>query len=177
MRMRSGLTALAGLVLTACAAGPGEIDNWPITGAEANAISGEVKDVLCAAGGDCPADCGGGARQLGIQTTEGFVLVAKNLTNYTGGADELIAHCGDVVDINGLFTTHQGVRFFQVQNVRTPGGPWKKAREFNAAWAERSGKPQSLAGRWYFNDDRVDAVLEKDGRLGLGPEADEEFFN
>ena len=104
------------------------------------------------------------------------MLVAKNLNNYSGGTDELWPFCGEVVEINGLFTEHQGVRFFQVQNVRPPGGEWLKATRYAQAWSERSGKPASLVGNWQDHDDRVQEIIERDGHLGLGPEADQEYF-
>jgi len=169
--------SVTALVLSACASGPGKIASWPITGAEQAALSGDVVDVLCELSGNCVEDCGAGSRQLGIKTDDnGLVLVGKNLTNYTGAVDELIGYCGRSVEINGLFTEHQGVRFFQVQNMREPGGQWIKATQFNQAWAERSGKGVGLAGKWHRNDDRVDAVIAKDGRLGLGVEADKDYF-
>ena len=168
---------VVGVSLGACSAGPGGIDNWPITAADEQLLSGEIVDVLCDLSGNCAEDCGAGSRQLAIKDEQaGTVLVAKNLTTYTGAVDELSQFCGDVVEINGLFTTHAGVRIFQVQNFREPGGSWKKAREYSQAWAARSGQPVSRARKWYFSDERVDAILEADGRLGLGPEADEEYF-
>lgn len=75
-----------------------------------------------------------------------------------------------------MFTEHQGIRFFQVQNVRTPGGQWQKGTRYLQTWSERSGKSPSVASKWYKNDDRVKDVLEKDGRLGLGQAADEAYF-
>ncbi len=171
------LIVVSALLLTACASGPGKIANWPITAAEQAALSGSVVDVLCELSGNCADNCGDGSRQLGIKTgDQGLILISKNLTNYTGAADELIGFCGRPVEINGLFTDHEGVRFFQVQNMREPGGQWKKATQFNQAWAKRSGKPVGLAGKWYLNDGRVDEVLTKDGRLGIGIDADEEYF-
>ena len=165
------------LFLAGCATAPGEIASWPVTNAEKSGITGEVVDVQCELTGNCADNCGAGSRQLAIKTDElGTVLVAKNLNNYSGGVDELLPFCGQLVDVNGLFTEHQGVRFFQVQNVRSPGGAWVKATRYAQAWAERSGKAPSLAGSWEVHDDRIKEVLERDGRLGLGPEADQEYF-
>ncbi len=164
-------------LLAACATPPGEIDSWPVTNAQKNGFSGEVVDVLCELNGNCPDNCGEGTRQLAIKTeSAGTVLVAKNLNNYSGASDELWPFCGEVIEINGLFTEHQGVRFFQVQNVREPGGDWLKATRFAQAWAERSEKPVSLAGNWQDHDERVQEIIDRDGRLGLGPEADQEYF-
>jgi len=165
----------AGLFLSGCATPAGEIETWSITDAEKAEFSGKVVDVLCEVNKNCVDNCGDGGRQLGIKTEDkGTVLVSKNLTNYSGAADELLPFCNKVVDVNGLFTAHKGVRFFQIQNVRTPGGQWRKATHYLNEWAERSGKPPS--NNWQNQDERVKDILERDGRLGLGLEADNQYF-
>ena len=165
------------LFLAGCATKAGDVSSWPVTNAEVNEFSGEVVDILCELTGNCIDKCGEGKRQLGIKSQDiGTVLVSKNLTFYTGAAEELWPYCGQVVNVNGLFTEHQGVRFFQVQNVRPPGGEWQKATRYHQAWAERSGKSPSLASKWYKHDDTVKDTLERDGRLGLGLETDQEYF-
>ncbi len=176
----SGLAAVTSLVVLAagCATAPGDIQKWSVTNAEARALTGTVVDVQCELSGNCPDACGAGKRQLAIKTEDqGVVLAAKNLNFYSGAADELSPFCGQVVEVNGLFTENRGIRFFQVQNVRTPGGQWQKGTRYLQAWSERSGKSPSVASKWYNNDDRVKDVLEKDGRLGLGQAADDEYFN
>ncbi len=169
----------AALLLAGCATPVGEVENWPITGAEKNQFSGEVVDVLCELNGNCIDQCGEGKRQLAIKTKNnklGTVLVAKNLTNYSGAADELWQFCGQQVELNGLFTEHRGVRFFQVQNLRASGGEWQRANNFLNAWAAQSGKPPQQAINWQEHDERVKAIIERDGRLGLGTAADEAYF-
>lgn len=166
------------LLMTSCAVGVGGIESWPVTNAEKSQFSGRVVDVLCELGGNCTDNCGEGSRQLAVKSLDaGTVLVAKNLTNYTGAADELWQYCGQVVELNGLFTAHNDVRFFQVQNVRPPGGEWQKATRFLQAWAERTGKSLALAPNWQSHDDRVQEIIERDGILGLGQQADDEYFN
>lgn len=162
---------------SACATPPGGIEPWPITNADGQTFTGEVVDILCEQLGNCVENCGEGSRQLALKTEQaGVVLVAKNLTNYSGAADELWPYCGQDLQVSGLFTAHQGIRFFQVQNLRLPGSPWVKATRYNEAWVERSGKPSTLAKDWQYVDDRVKAVIERDGVLGLGREADQEYF-
>jgi len=166
------LTFLAG-----CATAPGEVESWGITAQEESAFNGKVVDVMCELTGNCATNCGEGSRQLAIETQDqGTVLVAKNVTLYSGAAEELWAFCGQDVEVNGLFTENQNVRFFQIQNVRILGGQWQRANRFHQAWAARSGESGSKARRWYKNDARVDEILERDGRLGLGPAADAEYF-
>jgi len=159
----------------ACTTPVGEIAAWPVSNAERSELTGEVVSVLCELGGKCDDSCGGGTQQLAIKSAElGTVLVAKNLNNYSGAADELSPYCGQTINVNGLFTEHQGIRFFQVQNLRAPGGNWQRADRYLQAWADRNG--QSPPGTWYKQDERVKEILERDGRLGLGPEADKAFF-
>lgn len=168
------------LLLAGCATPVGEVESWPITGAEENQFSGTVVDVLCELNGSCANECGEGKRQLAVKSqdpTIGTVLVAKNLTNYSGAADELWQFCGQQVDVNGLFTDHKGVRFFQIQNVRaTEGGQWQKATNYLNAWSERTGKSSQQAKNWQDHDERVLGIIKRDGRLGLGTEADQEYF-
>jgi len=175
-RIRGLITALfAALFVAACATPVGEVANWPITNAEKSELTGEVVSVLCELGGNCDDNCGGGTQQLAIKTADlGTVLVSKNINNYSGAQDELSPFCGQTLNVNGLFTEHQGIRFFQVHNLRTPGGDWQRANRYLQAWAERSGK--APANRWYNQDERVKEILQRDGRLGLGPEADKDFF-
>ncbi len=171
------LPLIASAVITGCATPAGEVDVWPITNAEKSGLTGQVVDVLCELNGNCADNCGEGTRQLGIKTEAGgTVLVAKNLSNYSGAAEELWNYCGEVVEVNGLFTEHQGVRFFQAQNVRAPDGQWQKATRFLDVWTERTGKPASLAKNWQYHDEVVNEIIERDGRLGLGPEADQDYF-
>jgi len=175
-----GLLLGAGLIQAGCATPAGKVESWPVTGAEENQFSGTVVDVLCELGGNCADECGQGKRQLAIKSQDkniGTVLVAKNLTNYSGAADELWQLCGQQIDLNGLFTEHKGVRFFQVQNIREPGGQWQKANKYLSAWVERSGKSPQQAKNWQDHDERVKDILSRDGRLGLGTEADQDYFN
>jgi len=171
------------LLQVGCATPVGKVESWPVTNAEKSQFSGEVVDVLCELGGNCANECGQGTRQLAIKTQDkslgqnsGVVLVAKNLNNYSGAADELWQLCGQQVELNGLFTEHRGVRFFQVQNIREAGGQWQKATKYLDAWVERSGKSPQQAKNWQEHDERVSGVLERDGRLGLGTKADQDYF-
>lgn len=181
-RLKKTLLSLATLLVTstflgACATKVGEVASWPVTNAQESEITGTVVDVLCELNGNCVDDCGSGKRQLAIKTEDSrTVLVSKNLTNYTGAVVELSPFCDQVVDLNGLFTEHRGVRFFQVQNVRPSGGQWQRATGYLQAWSERTGRPLSEANNWQENDERVQEIIERDGVLGLGQEADQEYL-
>lgn len=152
--------------------------SWGITGEVKAKFTGTVVDIACTLTGDCPENCGSGSRQLGLQTSDqGLILVAKNLTRYTGAAEEMYGFCGQEIEVDGLFTENRNVRFFQVQNMRTIGGDWNEATRFHNAWAKQHGTKPRKAKKWYFKDERVKTILDRDGYLGLGLEKDAEFFN
>lgn len=167
------------LLQVSCATPVGEVEAWPITAAEESQFSGEVVDIQCELSGSCAEQCGQGKHQLAVKSQNnelGTVLIAKNLTNYSGAADELWRFCGQQVELNGLFTEHRGVRFFQVQNVRARNQNWQRADKFLTEWQKRSGKSPEQAKFWEEHDERVKAIIERDGRLGLGPQADQNYF-
>lgn len=172
----TGFVIIVSAVLTACATPVGEVQKWGISGAEVGELSGEVVDVLCEVSGNCTDQCGAGTRQLGIKTKQGTVLIAKDFNLYTGAAEELWPFCNQQLVVNGQFTESVNTRFFQIQNVRKPNGPWMSTKRFLETWAEANGETLAVANDWYRHDKRVNAIIEKDGRLGLGPEADSEYF-
>ncbi|MBX2839166.1 MAG: hypothetical protein KTR35_20085 [Gammaproteobacteria bacterium] len=171
------LVFIGGGVLTSCATPVGEVQRWSISGVEVAEFSGEVVDILCEVSGNCVEQCGGGERQIGIKTDTETILVSKDLNLYTGGAEQLWRFCGSNLVVNGQFTQSGNVRFFQVQNIKEPDGEWQSATQFLETWAEKNGTTVSAAKRWYQQDERVTTILERDGRLGLGAEADDEYFN
>lgn len=172
----SGLFILATTILSACATPVGEVQKWGISGAEVGELSGEVVDVLCEVSGNCADQCGAGTRQLGIKTEQGMVLIAKDLNLYTGAAEELWPLCNQPLVVNGQFTESLNTRFFQIQNVRKPDGPWMRTTKFLETWAAANGESLAVAKDWYRHDKRVNTIIEKDGRLGLGQEADKAYF-
>ncbi len=169
--------AVALLVINVGATTAYAAKSWGITNEKEAIFSGTVVDITCHLTGDCPDECGAGSRQLGLMTTDqGIVLVSKNLTLYTGAAQELYGFCGQEIEVDGLFTENRNVRFFQVQKMRLPGEKWEKATRFHKAWAaEYGGKPKK-AKRWYRKDPRIRTIIERDGYLGLGLEQDAEYF-
>ena len=170
------MVTVASLLMSACATPVGEVQKWGISGVEVAELSGEVVDVLCEISSNCTDQCGAGSRQLGIKTKEGMVLIAKDLNFYTGGVEELWPFCNQQIVVNGLFTESASTRMFQIQNVREPDGEWMTTTRFLQTWADRNGKTIEEAAQWYRHDERVKAVLERDGVLGLGLEADEDYF-
>jgi|GEM_PF-250757 len=153
---------------------------WGVTGEEIARFDAKVVDILCELSGDCPENCGGGKRQLGLIDSEGkLILVGKNKSPFSGAAVELLPFCGKQVTADGLFTENRGVRLFALQFVREGSdGKWRGATRFVNDWAERNGfaADSAEAKQWFRNDPNVIRIIERDGLLGLGKEADKEFL-
>ena len=151
--------------------------SWGVSNEVKAKFVGTVVDITCELTGNCPDNCGQSSRQLGLKTVDqGVILFAKNLTLYSGAADELVGFCGQEIEVDGLFTEHKNVRFFQLQKMRASGGKWTKATRFHKAWAEKNDSTARKAKRWYRQDERVKAIIARDGYLGLGLDKDAEFF-
>lgn len=154
--------------------------SWGVTGEEIARFEAKVVDILCELSGDCPENCGGGKRQLGLIDGNGkLILVGKNSSPFSGAVVELLPFCGKQITADGLFTENRGVRFFSVQFVREGSdGEWRGANRFVKDWAERNGfaVDSAEAKQWFRNDPDVIRIIERDGLLGLGKEADQEFL-
>ncbi len=155
-------------------------ESWGLPDEQTTRFDATVVDLLCALTGDCPADCGGGARQLGLVTDDGKLLpVFKNFVAFAGATAELADFCGKRVTADGLLATNRGLTIFALQFVReAPDGKWRRANRFTPKWAEANGvaADSKQAKRWFRNDPKVKARLARDGILGLGLEADEKFL-
>ena len=82
-----------------------EASSWNLAFETPARFEAEVVDVLCHLTGDCPEDCGGGARQLGLLRSADGVLVFPNKNGqplFTGAARELAPFCGQTVEVDGL---------------------------------------------------------------------------
>jgi hypothetical protein len=169
-------TALALIAAASVAQGA---ESWGLPGEEIVRFEAKVVDVLCELSGDCPANCGEGKRQLGLVNDDGkLILPMKNQVPFAGAADELIDFCAKRVVADGLMVSNKGYTFMALQFVReAPDGPWRRANRFQNKWAERNGvAPDSdAASQWFYNDPRVENVIARHGKLGLGPKADEDY--
>lgn len=178
--MRSGIFAIGFAAAFLTAGGAQAANSWGLPSEEIARFEAKVVDVLCELNGDCPADGGAGRRQLGLLTDEGsLVLPVKNATPFSGTQVELLPFLGKRVVADGLFMTNHGYKLFALQFVReAPDGEWRGATRFLKAWAEENGLVADAdeTGQWFRHDPRVKALVEKDGKLGLGPEADKAFL-
>jgi hypothetical protein len=175
------LTALMVFSIAAMSGTARAAEEWGLPDEKIARFEAKVVDVLCELTGDCPKDCGGGKRQLGLVDGKGkLILPLKNSVIFAGVTDELIGFCGKQVIADGLFATNRGYTVFALQFVRqAPDGKWRRANRFLPKWAKKNGvAPNSKkAERWFENDPRVNALIAKDGKLGLGPKADKEYLS
>ncbi len=175
------LTAAAVVVAVLVSAGAARAaDSWDLPGEEIVRFEAKVVDVLCELTGDCPADCGGGARQLALLKDDAtLVLPLKNQTAFSGATDELNDFCATRVVADGLMVTNRGYTVFVLQFVKTaPEGTWRRANRFLSNWAKHNDldPDDKKVKRWFEHDPRVAALIARDGKLGLGLEADRKFL-
>ena len=128
-----------------------------------------------------PAGCGAGTRQLGLLRDDGtLVLPLKNQVFFAGVAAELIGFCAQRVVADGLFVTNRGHTIFALQFVKAAtNGKWQRANRFLPKWAADNGvdAKSPAAKRWFENDPRIKDLIARDGKLGLGPEADKKYLD
>ena len=147
---------------------------WGLVGEEIVRFDAKVVDLLCELTGDCPDNCGGGKRQLGLVDGSGKLIpVFKNVVAFAGAAAELIDFCGKTVTADGLFSNNREITIFSLQFVReAPDGKWQKANRFLGQWAEDNGVAvnSKIAKAWFRNDPRIKALIAAQGKIGLGPD-------
>jgi hypothetical protein len=175
---------LAALLLAAPAAAQdfsagSEAQSWNLYAESPARFQAVVVDPLCTLAGDCPADCGGGARQLALLRSADKVMVLplKNTQPlFTGAATELAPFCGKTVEVDGLLLTDPDAglaNVFQLQTIREAGSPdWIKADSWTKDWASRNPDLAAGDGPWFRRDPRVTALIEANGWFGLGIEKD-----
>lgn len=167
---------LAILILTLAGAGwtvpATAAESWGLPGEEKARFEATVVDARCELTGDCPADCGGGKRQLGLLTASGeLILPLKNTVPFAGTTGELQEFCGKRIVADGLFATNRGVRVFALQFLReAPDGDWRRANRWLNRWAEENSvAPDSPeAQQWFRHDPAVKRVIGRNGKLGVG---------
>jgi len=154
-------------------------EEWGLPNEKIVRFEAKVVDILCELTGDCPKSCGEGKRQLGLVNGEGkLILPLKNSVIFAGAAAELIDFCGQKVIADGLLTTNRGYTVMALQFVKqVPDGKWQRTNRFLPKWAKLNGVDPNgkKAKRWFENDPRINTLLAKDGKFGLGLAADREY--
>lgn len=157
-----------------------EAKGWGLTGEEPARFSALVVDAVCALSGDCPEDCGGGARQMVlIRDVDGAMLIAAKNTQpaFTGATVDLAPYCNQVVEVDGLMVGDPAFspsRIYMVQTVRAEGGDPAPTTLWTEAW--RTANPGADGSPWFRQDPRVKERIETEGFLGIGLEADAAFI-
>ncbi len=156
-------------------------ESWGLPGEEIVRFEAKVVDILCELTGDCPAGCGAGMRQLGLLKDDGtLVLPVKNMAPFSGAVDELAGFCAKHVVADGLFSTNRGYTIFALHFVKqAPDGKWQRANRFLPSWAARNGldPKDKRVKQWFRNDPQINAMIARDGVLGLGLEADKKYLS
>ena len=183
--IRHALMALALLAAPAMAedfAANSQAKEWGLLGEEKARFDATVVDVLCELSGDCPADCGGGKRQLGLlrSADDALILHLKNRqAAFSGAATELYPISRKQVEVDGMLVgdedeTH--CKYYMVQLIREQGaGEWTKTSAWTKEWAKANPDAKGK-GPWFRRDARVKAKIAESGYLGLGAETDEAFI-
>lgn len=157
--------------------------SWNLLGQENAMFTGRVVDILCELSGDCPDNCGDGARQLGLVRDADGVLVLVNKNSqaaFNGAVTDLLPYCGKHVEVDGLLTglpDYTAAKFYQVQFIREVGAEkFSKTNLWTKEWAKRFPEASKIKGPWFRKDPRVSSRIEANGYLGLGQEADAAFI-
>ena len=187
---RTILAAALSLLIALPAAAEGEfsegsqIDGWQnLSGREPALFRAKVVDILCELTGECAEKCGDGRRQMGlVREADGkLILVAKNMqASFNGAAVDLAPYCGQTVTVDGLLVGDPDVapvKVYQVHLIQREGSDkWAKARRWTRRWDRENPEAKGKKGPWFRHDPKVEAAIEAEGWLGLGPEADAKFI-
>lgn len=159
-----------------------EAKTWNLYAEKPARFEAKVVDLLCEMTGDCPVDCGGGARQLALLRSVDGVLVYPNKNAqaaFTGAAAELAPFCGQQVEVDGLLIEDPDLgatNIYLVQKIRAAGeSEWIAANRWTREWA-RANPDAAGEGPWFRRDPRVNAAIAARGYTGLGVEAEQPFL-
>jgi hypothetical protein len=157
--------ALAAAVTFAWAAGAGE--EWGIEYEEKARFEAKVVDIACELTGDCPANCGGGKRQLGLLRNDGkLILPIKNNDPFAGTIVDLLPYCGKRITADGLWIPNPKLPMFVLQFKRpAPAGKWSRANLFVKEWGKKFGAGKQ--GKWFRHDPRITKAIAADGVFGI----------
>ncbi len=142
-------------------------EEWGIDGEAKARFEAKVVDVLCELTGDCPANCGGGKRQLGLLKDDGKLLLAvKNFDIFAGAVNDLIGFCGKRIVADGLLINNPKIPMFALQFIRlAPDGKWSRANQFGKDWSKANGG--KAAGQWFRNDKTIKKAIAEKGVFGI----------
>ena len=168
MRVMIVFAAMAALLISGAARAAEE---WGIEHEKKARFEAKVVDILCELSGDCPANCGGGKRQLGLLRDDGkLILAVKNQDLFAGASNDLLPFCGKRLIVDGLMINDPLMPLFQLQFRRpAPDGKWRRANQFRRDWAARQNLEwdSETVDAWYNNDPLIKDVIARDGVFGI----------
>ena len=155
---------------------------WNLYAEQPARFEATVVDPLCLFTGDCPDNCGDGARQLALLRSADDALVfplKNNQPIFTGAANDLAPFCGKAVEVDGLLIEDPDLgatNVYQLQKIRETGAAdWTTANRWTKDWAARHPDAEGK-GPWFRRDPRVLAEIGREGYLGLGVEEEQGFL-
>ena len=181
--LTSGAVAAIALMMAICPVsaddGTSQAKSWNLNGEEKARFEATVVDVLCELSGDCPANCGDGGRILGLKRTDGtLVLVNKNVQPiFSGAVADLLPYCNKQVEVDGLFAGFDETqpKAYQVQLIREVGAAeFTRTTLWSKQWNADNPDLAAQKGPWFRKEPRINAIIARDGYLGLGPQTDKE---
>ncbi|MEQ6248796.1 hypothetical protein ABMC89_07895 [Sulfitobacter sp. HNIBRBA3233] len=158
-----------------------EAKPWNLYAEQPARFEARVVDLLCTFTGNCPEDCGAGRRQLGLERVADGVLVLpmKNAQPaFSGAAVDLVPYCNQTVEVDGLMIVDPDLgadNIYLVQRIKPSGGDWTAANRWTRDWADNNPDAPGK-GPWFRRSPRILAEIERNGYLGLGPEADAAYI-
>lgn len=158
-----------------------EARSWNLFAEMPAKFDARVVDVLCEFTGDCPEDCGGGDRQLGLLRVADDVLVLPLKNNqpiFTGAAVDLAPFCGQDVTVDGLMIEDPDLgaqSVYLLQTIAPAEGDEVAANRWLEVWMEAHPDAEG-DGPWFRRDPAVQAELDAEGWFGFGPERDAEIL-
>ncbi len=162
--------------------------SWGLTSEQKARFEATVVDVLCEVAGDCVENCGGGERLLGLLRSADNVLVlaSRNAQQlFTGAVHDLLPFCGQRVVVDGLLIgapDQIAMPVYEVQIVRPVDQTrWVPATRWTEVWAtlypDAAAQAAATHEFWFRHDPRVQALIARDGYLGLGLDVDAAFID
>lgn len=142
-------------------------EEWGIEHEETARIEAKVVDILCELNGNCPDNCGGGMRQLGLLKEDGTLLLAiKNFDYFAGTIADLLPYCGKKIIADGLYVPNPKLHMFVLQFKRlAPDGEWSRADAYSKDWAQKH--PDLDVEEWFRHDPTIKQVIAEDGVFGI----------
>lgn len=162
--MRIGFPAVAGIAMLAFFPAQAA-DGFGFENEAPAVLEGKIVDLACTLKGDCPPECGGGRRQLGLLSSDGKLsAIVKGPVDFANAVPDMLALCGKDVQLDALVINDPTIRIVMVQGVRGKSSErWRKPRQFESQWETANGK----SDEWYREDKAVRKVIGEDGVYGI----------